>query len=243
MTVYDQIVNKKQKNKKQFAVLIDPDSYTVKELQELAVIIKANRVDYVFVGGSSLTNGNIQETVAVLKNNIEQPVVIFPGSFSQMAPEADALLLLSLISGRNPQYLIGEHVQYAHALQKSRLELIPTGYILIDSGKITSVAYVSNTTPMPADKPNLVAITALAGQQLGQKLIYLEAGSGADNSITNKIIETVKTTIHIPLIVGGGITNETLALEKYNAGADLIVVGNAIEKDPTLIEKISRIID
>ncbi|MFM7431665.1 MAG: geranylgeranylglyceryl/heptaprenylglyceryl phosphate synthase, partial [Flammeovirgaceae bacterium] len=165
--------------------------------------------------------------------------VIFPGSSLQIDPAADALLFLSLISGRNPDLLIGQHVIAAPILKNNKLEVMPTGYILINSGKITSVAYISNTTPIPEDKYSLAACTALAGEMLGLRLIYLDAGSGAENEISPKMISTVRKAVNVPLIVGGGINTSRKAIAALEAGADLIVIGNALEKDPNLLTEIS----
>jgi putative glycerol-1-phosphate prenyltransferase len=179
------------------------------------------------------------EVIKHIKENVSIPVVIFPGSSLQIDPAADALLFLSLISGRNPDLLIGQHVIAAPILKNNKLEVMPTGYILINSGKITSVAYISNTTPIPEDKYSLAACTALAGEMLGLRLFYLDAGSGAENEISPKMISTVRKAVNVPLIVGGGINTSRKAIAALEAGADLIVIGNALEKDPNLLTEIS----
>jgi putative glycerol-1-phosphate prenyltransferase len=186
-----------------------------------------------------VTTANLGEVIKHIKENVSIPVVIFPGSSLQIDPAADALLFLSLISGRNPDLLIGQHVIAAPILKNNKLEVMPTGYILINSGKITSVAYISNTTPIPEDKYSLAACTALAGEMLGLRLIYLDAGSGAENEISPKMISTVRKAVNVPLIVGGGINTSRKAIAALEAGADLIVIGNALEKDPNLLTEIS----
>jgi len=177
--------------------------------------------------------------VRTVKENVNIPVILFPGSTLQIDPAADAILFLSLISGRNPDLLIGQHVQAAPILRNSGMEVMPTGYILINSGRTTSVAYISNTTPIPEDKYSLAACTAMAGEMLGLKLTYLDAGSGAEREISQKMISSVRKSIRTPLIVGGGINTSQKALAALEAGADLIVIGNALEKDPALLTEIS----
>jgi putative glycerol-1-phosphate prenyltransferase len=174
-----------------------------------------------------------------IKKNVNLPVVLFPGNAMQIEPTADAILFLSLISGRNPELLIGQHVMAAPILKNTRLEVIPTGYILINSGKTTSVAYISNTTPIPEDKYSLAACTAMAGEMLGLQVIYLDAGSGAEREISPKMIATVRRAINVPLIVGGGINSSIKAMNALEAGADMIVIGNALEKDPDMLTEIS----
>lgn len=231
-----------QTNRPKLAVLVDPDKTGAQQLKELTDHLNNSKADFLFVGGSHITNGNITETIRNLKKHSKLPVVLFPGSVLQIEPEADAMLFLSLISGRNPEYLIGQHVIAAPYLEKSKLETIPTGYMLIESGKSTTASYMSNTNPLPMDKPELAASTALAGELLGMKLIYADAGSGARHSISTDMIRAIKDKISIPLIVGGGIKDKETALEKINAGADMIVIGNAIEKDPHVIDEISNIL-
>jgi putative glycerol-1-phosphate prenyltransferase len=177
--------------------------------------------------------------VQEIKENVGIPVVLFPGNSMQLDPGADAILFLSLISGRNPDLLIGQHVVAAPILKNNRIEVMPTGYILINSGKITSVAYISNTTPIPDDKYSLAACTALAGEMLGLQLIYLDAGSGAEKEISPKMISTVRKAVDLPLIVGGGINTTQKAIAALESGADMIVIGNALEKDPDLLIEIS----
>lgn len=239
MNVYKHILANKEKNKKQLAVLIDPDKAADKELELLCVLAQKAEVDFLFVGGSLLTNGNIHECIASIKNCCNIPVVIFPGSTMQIDGKADAILFLSLLSGRNADLLIGKHVMAAPVVKEQKLEAISTGYILIDGGNITTVQYISDTKPIPADKPDITACTALAGEMLGMKLIFLEAGSGAHNPINETTIEKVAQTINVPLIIGGGIRTPEKAMQNFKAGADMIVVGNLFEKHPSLLMEMA----
>ncbi|HCI57578.1 MAG: geranylgeranylglyceryl/heptaprenylglyceryl phosphate synthase [Bacteroidetes bacterium] len=234
------ILQQFQNHKKQLAVLIDPDKVNEKQLKVLCTYATAHQVDYFFVGGSILTHGSIPETIAILKKFASLPVILFPGNASQVDPQADAILYLSLISGRNADLLIGQHVLSAMSVKLSGLEAIPTGYILIDSGNVTTVQYVSNTKPIPHDHNELAVSTAVAGQLLGMQVIYLEAGSGARRTVSGQMIEKVKKNTGLPLIVGGGIRTAEKAIEIYNSGADIIVVGNAIEDNPELMLEIAK---
>lgn len=219
--------------KKQLAVLIDPDKVSDDKLKQL--IDSTTLADYYFVGGSLLSEDSIEKTILTLKKLTNKPILIFPGNGFQISKSADGILLLSLISGRNPELLIGQHVQFASILKNSQLEIIPTGYILVDGGKPTSVSYISNTTPIPNNKPEIAAATALAGTQLGLKCIYLEAGSGAEISVSPQTIKLVKQQINVPLIVGGGIKSKQQLQQAFDAGADIVVIGNALEKDSNLL--------
>jgi phosphoglycerol geranylgeranyltransferase len=224
---------------KQLAVLIDPDSVADESLlADTCKMCNTAGVDLILVGGSLITNGFFERCIQIIKQHTSIPVVLFPGNIMQVDPQADAILLLSLISGRNPDMLIGKHVLAAPALKKSELEIIPTGYMLIDGGNITSVSYMSNTTPIPADKSSIAACTAMAGEMLGLKLIYMDAGSGANHAIPEALIKEVKQNISIPVFVGGGIRTPEAAVAACKAGADVVVVGNAIEKDPSLIKRL-----
>jgi phosphoglycerol geranylgeranyltransferase len=224
---------------KQLAVLIDPDKQTKDSLLQLIAHAENCRTDFFFVGGSVLVEGRFEETIATLKAHTKIPVIIFPGSNYQLSAKADAVLFLSLISGRNPEYLIGQHVTSAPVIKEMALEVIPTGYILIDGGRVSSTSYITQTVPIPGDKTDIAAATALAGQMLGMKLIYLEAGSGAATHVNPELIKAVKKNISVPLIVGGGIRNSEQAEEICNAGADIIVVGNVLEKEPEALMEIS----
>lgn len=229
-------------NKKQLAVLIDPDKYNSKSLIDAVVIARKAMVSYFLVGGSLLEKDNLDETIKVIKDNCEIPVIIFPGDVLQINSKADAILLLSLISGRNPELLIGKHVVAAPYLKESGLEILPTGYMLIDSGRPTTASYMSNSLPIPSNKDGIAVSTAMAGEMLGLKLIYMDGGSGALNPIPTSMIESVKSAVSVPVIVGGGITTPQLASERFKAGADVIVVGNAIESENSLIERMAEVV-
>lgn len=241
-TLINSIFQGLKKRRKFFAVLIDPDTVTKNSLKKTLSICNKANVDFILVGGSLITNGKFEDTLTVLKKEAKMPVIIFPGNMLQVSPKADGILLLSLISGRNPDLLIGKHVISAPVLRKSGLEILPTGYMLIDGGRITSVSYMSHTTPIPSDKEQIAMSTALAGEQLGLKLIYMDAGSGALKPVPASMIKTVKDNISIPLIVGGGIRTVPAATEACKAGADIVVVGNAAEKKPELIADIAKAI-
>jgi putative glycerol-1-phosphate prenyltransferase len=194
-----------------------------------------------FLIGGSLVSVEIENVILNIKKHTDKPVVIFPGSLLQISPAADALLLLSLISGRNPEYLIGNHVVAAPYLKKMRMDVIPTGYILIENNHTSSVEYISNTKPIPAHKHDIVMATAIAGEMLGHKLIYLESGSGASNPVSYELIDKVKSNISIPLIIGGGIKSKTEVENTFKAGADIVVVGNAIEKNVELLMEFGAV--
>ena len=239
MNIYNKILSDKKANKKSFALLIDPDKQDKKQL--LAIIEKAKnaKTDYFFVGGSLLTNDSLDLCLKTLKENTTIPVVLFPGNAMQVNNKADGILFLSLISGRNADMLIGKQVITAPILKPSSLEVLPTGYMLIDSGKPTTVSYMSNTNPIPADKETVAACTAMAGEMLGLKLIFMDGGSGAKNPISEAMIKAVRKSVDVPLIIGGGISSGEKAIANCRAGADIIVVGNAIEKDENLIGEIA----
>jgi phosphoglycerol geranylgeranyltransferase len=237
--IYNSILERKQNGKKSFAVLIDPDKVNESNLDLLIQISVDAKVNYFFVGGSLVISDHLDECIQYIKSKCNIPILLFPGSPSQVSKYADALLYLSLISGRNPELLIGQHVISAPFVKKSGLEILPTGYIVIDGGAPTTVSYISNASPVPADKNEIAMCTAMAGEMLGMKLIYMDAGSGAKRPIATQMIATVAKHIDIPLIIGGGILDAEKAYENCAAGADVIVVGNAIEKDPTLIKEIA----
>jgi phosphoglycerol geranylgeranyltransferase len=242
MNVYEKILSHQHLQKKSLAVLIDPDKQNPKLLSETVAIANNVKVDFFLVGGSLLTTDSLHETVSFIKKNSSIPLILFPGNATHIANDADAILFLSLISGRNADLLIGQQVQAAPLLKASGMEIIATGYILIDGGKPTTVSYVSNTVPIPADKPEIAAATAIAGEMFGMKCIYLEAGSGAKIPVSEKIIQEVRKNISVPLIVGGGICTKEKALAACEAGADIIVIGNAAEKDPLLIADMASAI-
>ena len=225
--------------KKFLTVLIDPDNHSDESLGQLVECATNARVDFFFIGGSLLLEGRFEKTIAFIKDRSAIPVIIFPGNSYQVSPKADAILFLSLISGRNPEYLIGQQVIAAPAVKEAGLEVIPTGYLLIDGGRISSTSYITQTIPIPNDKPDIAVATALAGEMLGMKLIYLEAGSGAENPVSAEMISAVKKSLSVPLIVGGGIRSGEQAEEICKAGADMIVIGNVLEKEPGLLMEIS----
>lgn len=236
--IYQKITVAAKNNWKQLAVLIDPDKISSDYLDQLSYMVNLHKVDYVFVGGSLITQDHFNQSLRLIKERFFVPVVIFPGSTMQISKHADGILLLSLISGRNPELLIGNHVIAAPFLQSSGLEIISTGYMLVESGKLTSVQYISNTMPIPHEKTDIAVCTAMAGEMLGMKLIYIDAGSGAGKPISRDMVSKVKQNIDVPLIIGGGITRADVAFGLWDAGADLLVVGNAIEKNPDLIGEI-----
>jgi putative glycerol-1-phosphate prenyltransferase len=236
------ILNKRHKvGKKSIAVLIDPDKVEdPSRLKHLIDLSTENCIDFFLVGGSLITTTTISEIISVIKDNVNSiPIILFPGNALQLDPSADAILFLSLISGRNPDLLIGQHVQAAPILKNYGTEILPTGYILINSGRLSSAAYISNTTPIPDDKYSLAACTAMAGEMLGLKLMYLDAGSGAEKEISSKMISSVRKAVNVPLVVGGGINTSEKAQAALEAGADMIVVGNILEKDPQRLIEIS----
>lgn len=237
--IYSSLCERKENGKKSFAVLIDPDKVDHGKLEQIIRLSLAAKVDYFLVGGSLVISNYLDECVQFIKRNCSIPVLLFPGSSSQVSKYADALLYLSLISGRNPELLIGQHVVSAPAIKKSGLEIMSTGYMVIDGGAPTTVSYISNATPLPADKNEIAMCTAMAGEMLGMKLIYMDAGSGAKIPITESMIELVSKNIEVPLIIGGGIKEAEKAYLNCKAGADVIVVGNAIEKDESLIMEIA----
>jgi putative glycerol-1-phosphate prenyltransferase len=236
--LYNQLLQKKSNQVKSLAVLVDPDKADEKHLQNLIVAANNGYVDYFFVGGSLITTTNLDKVVTFLKQQSKVPVIIFPGSTMQIHQDADGILFLSLISGRNADLLIGRHVEAAPILKNSNLEVISTGYMLIDGGKATSASYMSNTQPLPIDKPEIAVCTAIAGEMLGLKSLYLEAGSGALNPVPPEVVRQVNKNTTLPLIVGGGIRDKETASVICEAGADVIVVGTQIESDSRVIEEI-----
>ncbi len=234
------IHTRKDQGIKSLAVLIDPDKSDPVHLDRLLSVESTPHIDIILVGGSVITKGSMAATIQLIRERTDIPCVIFPGGNDQIHPEADAILLLSLISGRNPELLIGKHVEAAPLLQRSGLEIIPTGYILMDGGTTTTVSYISNTVPIPYNKPELAAVTALAGEQLGLKLTYMDAGSGAMKPVSDNAIRQVRALTKNPIIVGGGITDAEGVKKAWDAGADVVVVGNALEKDPALLTRLKR---
>ena len=230
-TIYNQIIQAKEKNEKLLAILLDPDKIDLDNIQKLIERIKQSPATHIFVGGSIVRANIIDQLILEIKKNCDLPIVLFPGNPSQISDKADAILFLSLISGRNPDYLIEHQVNAVPILNKTNLEVISTGYILIESGSQTAVERVSKTKPLDKNNPEYVLQTAQAGEMLGNKLIYLEAGSGAKFSISKEIITLVSKNIKIPLIVGGGIRSLAEVEKTHNHGADLVVIGTAFENN------------
>jgi len=234
------IEHKAQNKQKQLAVLIDPDKGDPQHLAKIASMANEAEVDLFFVGGSLMVDDEMEKTILTLKSLTNIPIVLFPGAPSQVCDKADGLLFLSLISGRNPDLLIGQQVIAAPAIKKSGLEVLPTGYMLVDGGRPTTASYISASQPIPANKPEIAAVTAMAGEMLGLKLMYADAGSGADNAISPEMIAAIKSVTNTPLIVGGGMRNAQQVAQAYFAGADIAVVGNAFESNPDLLFEIAE---
>jgi phosphoglycerol geranylgeranyltransferase len=237
--LYSQFLSAKQNSTKKFVVLIDPDKMRLGKIEKTLELAQIANVDYFFIGGSLIVNDMLDHVLKSMKEISQIPMILFPGNSFQLSYKADGILFLSLISGRNPELLIGNHVIAAPFLKVSPLEIISTGYMLVDGGVMTSVQYMSNTNPIPASKDDIAMCTAIAGEMLGLKQIYMDAGSGAKNPISESMIQTVSSVINIPLIIGGGISTPEKAAANAKAGADVIVVGNAIEKDPQLIVEMA----
>lgn len=233
------LLARKAAKMKSFAILLDPDKVDLSTFPEFLELAVKQQVDFFFVGGSLITHYAIDELVAAIHKHTRIPAILFPGSSLHIDPSADAILLLSLISGRNPDLLIGQHVIAAPLLRKSGIEVLSTGYMLIESGRQTTVSYISNTMPIPRDKPSIAACTAMAGELLGLKNIFLDAGSGAQYPVPAETIAAVRSVVETPIIVGGGITSFEKAHNALDAGADVIVVGNGIEQNPGLLPEIA----
>ena len=237
--IYQSLTDRKQQHKKSFAVLIDPDKVNDSNMDQLIRLAVDAKVDYFLVGGSLVISNYLDDCVKLIKRSCSIPVILFPGSPNQVSKYADGLLYLSLISGRNADLLIGQHVVSAPVVKQSGLEILPAGYMVVDGGAPTTVSYISNASPLPSDKNEIAMCTAMAGEMLGMKLIYMDAGSGAKRAITEDMIRQVAHVIEVPLIIGGGITEPEKAYLNCKAGADVIVVGNAIEKDASLIREMA----
>ena len=231
MSIYHKLIKSISKGEKLLAVLIDPDKMDIEKVSGFIKNVNHSIITYIFVGGSEVEEKLTESLVLEIKKHTKLPVVLFPGDVSQVTDKADALLFLSLISGRNPDYLIGKHVEVVSKLKNTKLEVIPTGYVLIENGKETSVQRVTQTKPLKRNQLQFIVDTVKAGELLGMKIIYLEAGSGATHPITPEIISHVKKELKIPLIVGGGIRTKQRLQEAYNSGADLVVIGTAFEEN------------
>ena len=234
-SLLDSFIARRQHGRKALAVLLDPDDFTEPGLRDLLARAAAHPVDYFFVGGSLVLSAHQAALLALLRAHSGVPVLLFPSHSLHLEGPADGLLLLSLISGRNPEFLIGQHVVAAPRLRASGLELLPTGYLLVDSGRPTTASYVSGTAPLPHDKPGIAAATALAGEQLGLRLTYLDGGSGAQWPVSAAMIAAVRATVDTPLIVGGGLNTGEKIAAALAAGADVVVVGNRIAESPEFL--------
>jgi phosphoglycerol geranylgeranyltransferase len=238
--IYKDLIEKKNTGRKSLAVLLDPDKFETPTAETLMNFAADGLIDYFLVGGSLVSNYRFSHMIRLLKENCSIPVVLFPGNYMHIAPEADGILFLSLISGRNPDLLVGQHVIAAPVLKQLGIEVLSTGYILVDGGKPTTVSYMSNTQPIPNDKVDVASCTAMAGEMLGMKLIYLDAGSGALTPVPKDMIRTVAKAIDVPLIVGGGLNSLSKIDDALSAGADMVVIGNGIEKNPNLMVEVSE---
>ncbi len=239
-SIYSELTNVRNNGSKKLAVLVDPDKIEPEHLLHIIQICVQSSVDYFFVGGSLLFKQNLEECVDVIKSYCQIPVVLFPGSPMQIYRGGDAVLLLSVVSGRNADLLIGQHVIAAPILRAARLEIISTAYMLIDGGQSTTVSYLSNTLPIPYHKIDIAVSTAMAAEMLGMKLIYLEAGSGALRPVSEAMVAAVRENTSVPLVVGGGIRSAEQAYALCRAGADLIVVGSAVENQPEIIRLLAQ---
>ena len=238
-TFYSSLLTAQSLGEKRLAVLLDPDKMRLERLQQTLEQAILAGVDFFLIGGSLVVNDMLDELLSDIRRQCDIPLVLFPGNSFQLSWRADAILFLSLISGRNPELLIGQHVVAAPFLKMSPLEIISTGYILVDGGVTTAVQYMSNTYPIPAHKDDIAVCTALAGEMLGLKMMYLEAGSGAIRPVSESMIEAVRGAVSVPLLVGGGIRTPEKAAAKLRAGAEVVVIGNAIEQDPGLIREMA----
>jgi len=231
MKTYDHLLNTIKEKGAAYLILLDPDKISENKLAVFLKHCEKSGVDGFLVGGSLMVNGDFDSFIEQVKVNTNLPSIIFPGSITQISSFADAILFLSVVSGRNPEHLIGRHVLAAPSIKKSGIEPISTAYILVESGSTTTAIYMSGSLPIPRNKPEIAAATALASQYLGMKLIYLEAGSGADNSVPDEMVKAVADQCSIPVIVGGGIRNPRTAREKVENGASIIVTGNYFEDE------------
>ncbi|UOQ66348.1 geranylgeranylglyceryl/heptaprenylglyceryl phosphate synthase [Hymenobacter volaticus] len=241
-SLYDALNKRRKLGHKSLAVLLDPDNLDEAGCQQMLELSAQHVVDYFFVGGSLVMSSHQAALIRLLKSQSPVPVLLFPSHSLHLDSQADGILLLSLISGRNPEFLIGQHVIAAPALRQSNLQILPTGYMLVDSGRQTTASYMSGTTPLPHDKPAIAACTAMAGEQLGLRLIYLDGGSGAAYPVSPAMIRAVRQAVELPLIVGGGINTVEKAQAALVAGADVIVIGNQIEKAPEFLGQVAQVV-
>ena len=240
MSIYQNILKAKKESKKLLAVLIDPEKIDIENIPLFFEKVHQSIATHIFVGGSTDKNNQTKNVVIAIKNVTKLPVILFPGDVTQITNTADGILFLNLLSGRNPEYLIEQQIKAAPILQKTTLEILPTGYVLIDGGKETATQRVSNTKPISQNNKELIKNTSKAGELLGKKLIYLEAGSGAKVPVDASIISIVKNNLNIPLIVGGGIRSKKQLENAFAAGADIVVIGTAFENDETFFNQLKK---
>ncbi len=238
--IYNLIQNRIKKHQKSLLLLIDPDKFNAQRIQQIGNMIKERSVPFIVVGGSMISSP-ISPVVKAIKEVLQLPIVLYPGSPTHLTEGADGLFLLSMISGRNPDLLIGHHVTAAPLLKQMNIEIISTGYMLIDGGCTTSVEYISQTRPIPANKSDIAVATAIAGEMLGMKMIYMDAGSGAKNPIPTEMIANVRENISLPMLIGGGIKTDQQLKAAYSAGADMVIIGNALEKNPDLLNEMLKV--
>jgi putative glycerol-1-phosphate prenyltransferase len=241
-SLYDGLSKRRSHGRKSLAILLDPDNLTEAGCRRVLALSETHPVDYFFVGGSLVMNSHQTALIQLIKQHSAVPVLLFPSHSLHLDPQADGILLLSLISGRNPEFLIGQHVIAAPLLRQSNLQILPTGYLLVDTGRQTTASYMSGTTPLPYDKPTIAACTAMAGEQLGLRLMYLDGGSGAMYPVAAATIRAVRQAVDVPVIVGGGINTADKAQAALAAGADVIVIGNQVEKNPDFLAEVSRVV-
>jgi phosphoglycerol geranylgeranyltransferase len=232
----DTLAGLRLRGRKALAVLLDPDDFEPARLRQLLLLTRQHPVDFFLVGGSLVLTEHQAALIALLKAEAPQvPVLLFPSHALHIDPAADGILLLSLISGRNPDFLIGQHVVAAPRLRQSGLQVLPTGYMLVDSGRPTTASYISGTAPLPHDKPSIAAATAMAGEQLGLRVMYLDGGSGAQHPVSTAMIQAVRAAVDTPLVVGGGLNTGEKVYAALAAGADMVVVGNHLERNPNFL--------
>ncbi|WP_410780001.1 geranylgeranylglyceryl/heptaprenylglyceryl phosphate synthase [Hymenobacter sp. 5414T-23] len=239
-SLYEALTNRRQHGQKSLAVLLDPDNLDQDSCRHILELSEQHPVDYFFMGGSLVMSSHQAALIRFIKSRSRIPVLLFPSNSLHLDEQADGILLLSLISGRNPDFLIGQHVIAAPLLRQSNLQILPTGYMLVDTGRQTTASYMSGTTPLPFDKPAIAACTAMAGEQLGLRLMYLDGGSGAMYPVSAAMVRAVRQATDVPLIVGGGINTVEKAYTILAAGADVIVIGNQIEKAPEFLGEVSK---
>ncbi len=240
--VYAGLMAARSKGEKRLAVLFDPDASRIERLHRTVALAAEIGVHYLLVGGSLIVNDRLDQVLTDIRERCSAPIILFPGNSFQLSYRADALLFLSLISGRNAELLIGQHVIAAPFLRQSPLEVIATGYLLIDGGVVSAVQYMSNTRPIPAEKPDIAACTAMAGELLGLKMIYLDAGSGAHCPVPRAMVEAVRSAVEVPLWVGGGIRTPEAAAAAWRAGADVVVMGTAVEQRPECLREVMAVL-